>query len=474
MSPDIASLAQQFWFYLFKKRNSKTKSTSLPAERNLDKFIFNSKDLEDFLTRFKRPFTKSGMYNLINHYKGPRGFAPASLARLFAPNEDLQLCSWDLAMGSGSLSTEIDKKVLGRVATLVSKECKFVGWLNKNFLNRLFNIDSSEIDKVFDRGATLLAKLVFFFNKLHKQKVKEDMIMLLVRRVDRFSFDEQKISNLFFYVKPRNVTFSNISQKNNLLKFNMQNLNMLAIGLNQNKKAKLKPNTSFDRLRKKSPGGRARGKWLLTAEKKGSGNTQNILHMTSQITIDSVLNEGVNEIITSDVMNNELDMTKEIQAKDHPNALYSRFPSKATAGGEPIDCNINDISGIPINEDLLRSEKNISENFIGTQDLTEALGWMRSRSMSKKHQNDSRTTEDSTEKKGKLAAVSIKGVAKPTLKDPFSPKNALLQNHLSTENTQNSKEKFSNFGNSKKFEFLGKSNLYVYRENNVCSVAESK
>lgn len=231
----------------------------MPAERNIDKFIFNSKDFEDFLTRFKRPFTKSGMYNLVNHYKGLRGFGPASLARLFAPNEDLDLISWNLELDLATVSGEIDKKVLRCIATLLCKECKFIGWINKNFLNRLFNIDSSEIDKVFERGASLLAKLIFFFNKLHKQKVKEDLIMMLVNRIDRFSFDEQKVSNLFFYVKPRNVTFSNINQKNNLLKFNTQNLNMLTIGLNQNKKAKLKPNPSFDRLRNKSPHSRQRG-----------------------------------------------------------------------------------------------------------------------------------------------------------------------------------------------------------------------
>lgn len=182
---------------------------------------------------------------------------------------------------------------------------------------------------------------------------------------------------------------------------------------------------------------------------------QNILHMTSEITIDSVLNEGVNEIICSDVMNNELDMTKEIQAKDHPNAVHTRFPVK---GAEPIECNINDISGIPINDELLRSEKNISETFIGTQDLKEALGWMRSRTMSKKYQNDSRTTEDSTEKKGKLANLSIKANIPGTLMDPFSPKNALLKNHLSSEPSEKKKSTFSNYNNPKKFEFPGKRN----------------
>jgi hypothetical protein len=218
-------------------------------ESDINTYAFDKKDFEDFLDKFKRSYTKSGMYNLVNHYKGIKGFNQASIGKLLISNKDFDSFSWDLAVNPDYMDNKISKKILSKIASLLSKECKFVGWLNKNFLNRLFNIDTQEINDLFHKGSTILAKLSFFLNSRHKKKVDEESIMLLVNRIQRFSREEQLVSNLFCYVKPRNVTFSNINQKNHLLKYNMKNLNMLAIGLNKNNKAKIRKGSTFDKVK---------------------------------------------------------------------------------------------------------------------------------------------------------------------------------------------------------------------------------
>ena len=181
--------------------------------------------------------------------------------------------------------------------------------------------------------------------------------------------------------------------------------------------------------------------------------------MTSQITIDSVLNEGVNEIISSDVMNNELDMTKEIQAKHHPNANLLRFPTKGSINADQMSFNPNDISGIPINEDLLRSEKEISGNFIGTQDLKEALGFIRPKSNSNISRGiPGKKVENSGERSARnLAKINVNKVVSPSLMDPFSPRNMKIHTTLSNQLREKDNSENSN-GNlyAKKFEFPGK------------------
>ena len=234
------------------QRKQKSNDGSQPLEINLKNFVFNKSDFEDFLETFNKSFTKSGMFNLMNFYKGPNGFSPASIRKILSPNEDLMNLNWEFDLNKNQL--KIKKSVLKKIASIISKECKFVGWLNQNYLNRLFNTDSDEIDKIFSKGSTLLAKLIFFFNSRHKQNIEEELIILLIDRIKRFSSNDLKVSNLFCYVKPKNVTFSNINQKNKLLKFNMKNLNMLTIGLNKNKKAKYSSKFSFNNVEMKPNG----------------------------------------------------------------------------------------------------------------------------------------------------------------------------------------------------------------------------
>ena len=233
------------------KRKLKSIEGTLPLEISPDNFVFNKSDFEEFLDSFNRSYSKSGMYNLVNFYKGPQGFSLGSILKLLSPNEDLNSISWENYLEKNKEYVKIKKSILSKISTIISKECKFVGWLNQNYLNRLFNIDVLEIDGVFNKGTTLLAKLIFFFNSLHKQKIDEDLIMLLVNRIERFSNSDLKISNLFYYVKPKNVTFSNINQKNNLLKYNRKNLNMLTIGLNKNRKASVKIDQQYDKIKTK-------------------------------------------------------------------------------------------------------------------------------------------------------------------------------------------------------------------------------
>jgi hypothetical protein len=223
--------------------------TSIPE--TIHDFVFTQKDLEDFLDKFKRDYSKSGLFNLVNYYKGIHGFTIKSFERVFTMSEELNQFVWENESRC-EITVQYDesllpKKVQSKIARLLSKECKLVGWLNQNYLNRLFNVDMCEIENTFHKGTTILAKLSFFFNSLHKQKISEDDIMLLVHRIERISRGDPQVSNLFCYVKPRNVTFSNISQKNKLLKFNLKNLNMLTIGLNNNKKAKIKHPPTFDK-----------------------------------------------------------------------------------------------------------------------------------------------------------------------------------------------------------------------------------
>ena len=177
--------------------------------------------------------------------------------------------------------------------------------------------------------------------------------------------------------------------------------------------------------------------------------------MTSQITIDSVFHDGVN-ILSSNVTNNELDMTKEIQAKDHPYALPLRFPTKGSIAADQMAFNPNDISGIPINEDLLRSEKEMSGNFIGTQDLKEALGFMRSKSKSVQRNEQEPTLNEENNKKN-LPKLNINPIITPTLKDPFSPRNVNMHTSLSSNlKGTNSNTVTSDMSSLKKFDFPGR------------------
>lgn len=172
--------------------------------------------------------------------------------------------------------------------------------------------------------------------------------------------------------------------------------------------------------------------------------------MTSQITVDSALNDEVKKMLSSDVLQNELDLTKEINARDHPNLVPARFSTKGSSANDRIGFNPNDISGIPMNDDLLRSEKEISGTFIGTQDLKEALGFMKGKTSAHLSWKDvdSRNT-DSMRKESKGSAG---GVAS-TMKDPFSPRNANLQSPFALKAKINQPKTAPEFGSSNKFEF---------------------
>jgi hypothetical protein len=106
---------------------------------------------------------------------------------------------------------------------------------------------------------------------------------------------------------------------------------------------------------------------------------------------------------------------------------------------------------------LLRSEKDLSGNFIGTQDLKEALGFMRSKTKSipKKSVNELNSqTEMIIKEKTNLPKLKINPVVAPTLKDPFSPRNANMHTSLSS-NIGNSTKGITT-GSTKKFDFPGK------------------
>ena len=69
--------------------------------------------------------------------------------------------------------------------------------------------------------------------------------------------------------------------------------------------------------------------------------------MTSAITLDSIIVDGMNEIISSDILINELDMTAELQGPHDLSANVSRINGRGSMGFD-LDCFKNaDISGIP-------------------------------------------------------------------------------------------------------------------------------
>jgi hypothetical protein len=177
--------------------------------------------------------------------------------------------------------------------------------------------------------------------------------------------------------------------------------------------------------------------------------------MTSAMTIDSGFNDEVKKLISSDVLNNELDMTKEINAYDHPNLVPARFPTKGSTANDKIGINPNDISGIPFNDDLLRSEKELSGTFIGTQDLKEALGFMKgktSQGVSTREVN-TRKTESITDKNKSIKTSEMFSQEKGVMKDPFSPRNAGLQSPFSLNVKTGPPRTASEFSGKLKFEF---------------------
>ena len=165
-----------------------------------------------------------------------------------------------------------------------------------------------------------------------------------------------------------------------------------------------------------------------------------------------MIHQGGNEIYSSEANNNELDMTKEIKERFHPNAMPLRLPTKESlTPPNQMSFNPNDISEIPINNDLIRSEEETSGTFIGTLDLKEALGFMGSKSNRNVNKSDVAGDKNSP-KFEKSPKISINPIISPNLIDPFSPRNIMVQTKLSSQ-LKNKENMQNNNVNQKKIEF---------------------
>ena len=93
--------------------------------------------------------------------------------------------------------------------------------------------------------------------------------------------------------------------------------------------------------------------------------------MTSAITLDSIIVEGMDQIISSDILVNELDMTAEIQEPHEHSANVSRINGRGSMGFN-LDCFKNaDISGIPCQpgEEFESDKMNVSAKMMILKDI---------------------------------------------------------------------------------------------------------
>lgn len=196
---------------------------------SLDKSKIPQSNLESWLLSNKCKFKKSAMFNFMKNYQKEKLFGGDSIYKILS--QDDQLSSLPKFLSQKEIiesvhdsnfpknfkNITLEPKLIRSIALLISREIKLSGWLNEQYISKLFEVNSGEINSIFSFGESLTSKLAYFLNIRHKTETSEDEIDSLVCRIERFSGSVKLVSNLFCSVRKKKFTFSNLPDANLLL-----------------------------------------------------------------------------------------------------------------------------------------------------------------------------------------------------------------------------------------------------------------
>ena len=198
-----------------------------PQYVSLSDLKINQKQLETWLAKYNCKFKKSAIFNFYKQYKNNFAFGADSILRILLQDNQLSDISefksrsqmiQILPEGLTDLKTaNLNKNILKGLALLVKQEISLSGWLNEQYISKLFEVNSGEINALFNFGETSRSKISYFLNIRHKTDTSQKEIQNLVSRIERYSDGLVLVSNIFCSVRKKKFTFSQLPDANLLL-----------------------------------------------------------------------------------------------------------------------------------------------------------------------------------------------------------------------------------------------------------------